>query len=249
MVLTTTTMNQDGAAKSLLKRAVELDREKRYTEALVCYKEGVQMLMEVIAALKDKEKKQSYQKSASNYLERAEKLDELIRNVKEAGKYHEQIKIEAGSTGNSYETIFGRFLEDSVTVIEVEDPYVRSHHQIVNFLRFCELVVKKCSDLKKINLSTSHDNHEHSRNEQVAKFKELKDSLLKRGIELSVDYSDTLHDREIRLNTGWVIKIGRGLDIFKPPPGKMVLGYFDLDLRICHETTVDIFHKNFTKIS
>ena len=36
------------AAVSLLTRAVELDTKKRKTEALVCYKEGLQIFMEVI---------------------------------------------------------------------------------------------------------------------------------------------------------------------------------------------------------
>jgi len=63
-------------------------------------------------------------------------------------------------------------------------------------------------------------------------------------VKLIVEYSSTLHDREIRLSTGWIIKIGRGLDIFRAPEGKIVLGYFDLDLRPCLETTVDIFFKN-----
>lgn len=47
-----------------------------------------------------------------------------------------------------------------------------------------------------------------------------------------------------RLSNGWVIKIGRGLDYFKAPEGKFVLGSCDLELRPCLETTVDIFHKN-----
>lgn len=41
-----------------------------------------------------------------------------------------------------------------------------------------------------------------------------------------------------------MIKIGRGLDYFKAPDGKFVLGACDLELRPCLETTVDIFHKN-----
>jgi len=138
--------------------------------------------------------------------------------------------------------LFGRFLDDEVTVIEVDDPYIRSHHQVVNFLRCCELFVKKCSRLQEIKLKTSYD--EHNKNEQENKFKELGNSLMKRKITLKVEYSSTLHDREIRLNSGWIIKIGRGLDIFRAPEGKIVLGYFDLDLRPCLETTVDIFFKN-----
>ena len=47
-----------------------------------------------------------------------------------------------------------------------------------------------------------------------------------------------------RLSNGWVIKIGRGLDYFKAPEGKFVLGACDLELRPCLETIVDIFHQS-----
>ena len=40
--------DSDSAAITLLKRAVELDLSKRYREALVCYKEGLQLLLEYI---------------------------------------------------------------------------------------------------------------------------------------------------------------------------------------------------------
>ena len=40
-------MSKESGAISLLKRAVELDGRKQWTSALVCYKEGLQMLMEV----------------------------------------------------------------------------------------------------------------------------------------------------------------------------------------------------------
>lgn len=38
------------AAASVLKRAVELDTAKRFTESLVCYQEGLQLLMEALKA-------------------------------------------------------------------------------------------------------------------------------------------------------------------------------------------------------
>jgi hypothetical protein len=41
-----------------------------------------------------------------------------------------KVRIEANSTGHSYEALFGRFLDDSVAAVEVEDPYIRSHHQV-----------------------------------------------------------------------------------------------------------------------
>lgn len=50
-----------------------------------------------------------------------------------------------------------------------------------------------------------------------------------------------------RLSNGWIIKIGRGLDYFKAPNGKFVLGACDLELRPCLETIIDIFHKQHLK--
>ena len=233
-------MENEGAAVALLKRAVELDMSKRYTESIVCYKEGLQLLLEVMKSIGDKEKKNKYRQKAEEYLGRTEKVQQIIDKEKENGKYHEQIKIEANSTGHSYDSIFGRFLDNEVREISVEDPYIRAHHQITNFLRLCELFVKKCENLRRIKLVTSRDSNEK---EQEAKFEELKSSLSSRKIELIYEFSTTLHDREVRLDTGWIVKIGRGLDIFKPPEGKIVLGYFDLHLRKCLETTVDIFYK------
>ena len=82
--------------------------------------------------ISDKEKKSKYRLKATEYIERTEKVHEIIAKEKEKGKYNEQIKIQVDSTGHSYEQIFGRFLDSSVTRVTVEDPYIRAHHQIVN---------------------------------------------------------------------------------------------------------------------
>jgi hypothetical protein len=47
-----------------------------------------------------------------------------------AGKQHEQIQIENNAVGYSYDRLFSRFLNQFVTNIEVEDPYIRSNHQV-----------------------------------------------------------------------------------------------------------------------
>lgn len=39
-------MNVEGTAVSLLKRGVELDAKERYTESLICYQEGIQILVD-----------------------------------------------------------------------------------------------------------------------------------------------------------------------------------------------------------
>lgn len=109
----------DKAAIVLLRRAVELDGKKRKTEALVCYKEGIQLLMNAIQNLKslgsgNENKLNAYRNKASEYVKRAEEISAEIEDMKRAGNFHEQIKLEGGSTGNSYQSLFGRFLDDDV---------------------------------------------------------------------------------------------------------------------------------------
>jgi len=103
----------EAAAIALLKRAVELDTSNRLTEAVVCYKEGIQLFLAVVQQIQDKNKKAKYREKATEYLERCEVIDAKIRKDKEAGKFHEHVKIQSGSVGYGYETLFGRFLDES----------------------------------------------------------------------------------------------------------------------------------------
>lgn len=70
---------------------------------------------------------------------------------------------------------------------------------------------------------------------------ELKQSLLEIDVLLSVELSEVLHDREIRADNGWTIKIGRGLDFYQRPDSWFSIGANDFSLRRCLETKVDIF--------
>ncbi len=82
-----------------------------------------------------------FREKANEYLARCEQLDILIKKEKEAGNYHEQIRIARDSTGHSYETIFGRFLDSAVTSVEVEDPYIRQENRVVLLLHFADILV------------------------------------------------------------------------------------------------------------
>ena len=46
-----------------------------------------------------------------------------------------------------------------------------------------------------------------------------------------------------RFDSGWIIKIGRGLDYFKRSDSKFSIGWSDYHFRHCHQTTIDIFHQ------
>ena len=94
--------------------------------------------------------------------------------------------------------------------------------------------------MKKISLITGYDDRTNLA-EIGEKLDELKQSLLELDVELEVKLNPNIHDREIRLDNGWIIKIGRGLDFYQKPEGWFEVGANDLSLRKCLETKVDIF--------
>lgn len=146
-------------------------------------------------------------------------------------------RIHYGATGYSYDTIFGDYLPGAEE-IEVEDAYIRQHHQIINFLRFCETAVRLGSP-KKITLITKFDS-KIEEDEAMAKLWTITDSLKLFNVELVVSKNPKLHDREVRLSNGWIVKIGRGFDIYQKPEDWLHIGASDLGLRPCLETNVDI---------
>lgn len=148
------------------------------------------------------------------------------------------LNVRYDATGYGYETLFLPYLRGAKT-IRIEDPYIRASHQVANFLRFCEVIVK-AETIREINLVTA-SNHQEQEDETRSKFYSIADSLKDHDIEFKFIFNSQLHDREIQLDNGWCIKIGRGFDYFQRPEDWMTIGVSDQDLRPCLETKIDIF--------
>jgi ATP-dependent Lon protease len=165
-------------------------------------------------------------------------FDEAWVEAAAAEPQEQHFTILYGDTGHSYESIMGPYIRGAKAVT-IEDPYIRLPHQIQNFVRFCETCLKS-GTVKSINLITGCDDKT-----QLAdiseKIEDLKQSLLEMDVALSVKLNPNMHDREIRMDNGWVIKIGRGLDFYQRPGSWFEVGANDLSLRKCLETKVDIF--------
>lgn len=186
----------------------------------------------------DSESSTNRAKAAASTAERSVAKAEASSPSPEGELQEKHFTIRYGETGHSYESIVGPYLKGASELL-IEDPYVRLTHQVQNFVRLCEAVVK-LSAVKKIRLVTSYDNKEQL-SEVQQKFEELTQSLLEMDVVLEVKLNPNLHDREIRMDNGWVVKIGRGLDLFQKPANWFEIGVSDLSLRKCLETKVDIF--------
>ncbi|WP_423805060.1 MIT C-terminal domain-containing protein, partial [Parabacteroides johnsonii] len=68
---------------------------------------------------------------------------------------------------------------------------------------------------------------------------DIKDDLTNIGIDFTYEFKE-FHDRCIKTDTGWIITLGRGLDIFEPY-GKFSLGALQQSKRKCKDFSVNYF--------
>jgi hypothetical protein len=137
-----------------------------------------------------------------------------------------------------------------VNEIWIEEPWLKDHYQIMNLVMFCELAVTNCRNLKCVKVTTNKDSSHNS--SQLHGLEQLKDNLSKsHNICLYIDLVNDLHDRQVLLSNGYIIKIGRGMNYFKPNSNKYSLGAFNYNFRECRETNVDILYcpENYTTSS
>lgn len=172
-------------------------------------------------------------------MEQAEKLKKSVQSWGSRGEIRDKIHITEGATKFGYDRIFGKYFQEDVEEILVEEPYLKDHYHLCNLVRFCELAVSKCTNLKCIKVTTNKDQSPNS--EQEKGLNMIIESVQKQNVLLYIDFTSNLHDRQVLLSSGYVIKIGRGLNYFKPT-AKLSLGSYDYNFRECRETNVDIFY-------
>ena len=152
------------------------------------------------------------------------------------------LKVHYGDIGYSYEDVFKNYLIGAKE-ITLQDPYIRQKHQISNFLKLAELLVK-IGDCRKIHLVTSSDDLEQEQENKYA-FEQIADSLFENEIEFTYEFSDTIHDRQIETSNGWRVVMGRGLDYFQSLAGNYFqIGVNDQSLRPCLECDFDFIRIN-----
>uniref|UniRef100_A0A914GXT3 MIT domain-containing protein n=1 Tax=Globodera rostochiensis TaxID=31243 RepID=A0A914GXT3_GLORO len=217
-------------AKLALWEAVNLDRSGLVKQAIEKYIGGIEALLLCLGEF-DGPKKDALRQQVEQYMSRVETLKSR-RTIKV--EFLEQRRILEDSTGHSYESIFAKCLDDKLTEVAVEEPWLSSFHQVVNVVKFCELLVRNCPKLRRISLLTQPN---VTMEQGLGK---LGQSLRTKNIELAVTFEENMHDREIRFNNGWLVKMGRGLDIYKNVD-KCSLGSYDFNLRPCKATLIEIF--------
>ncbi|TKR82296.1 hypothetical protein L596_016039 [Steinernema carpocapsae] len=210
-------------AKDREKRSSETQNEDKAVSGEHLLKAAVKFY-QVAILLQEASKAQENEDSqeARTYVLKNISLMERFQKI-----VHKTIKIMQDSRGHGFVEIFGSCLDDRLTSVIVEDPCIHSQSQVRLFTDFCELLASRAPNLKIVALVTRPE-------AEVRKFDSLKILLLQKGIMLIISRRESLHDREIVFDNGWIVKIGRGLDIYKKP-------FMENQAeRLCKETTVDV---------
>ena len=122
------------------------------------------------------------------------------------------IDIRENQRGISYKKLFADYIRDAKD-ITVVDPYIRKPYQVYNFIDFVQMCREECDNRENLKIHLSTQNDEERIPEMIDIFDDLQAELLAFGVELTYDF-DAEHDRCIKLDNGWRILLGRGLDIF-----------------------------------
>ncbi len=160
-----------------------------------------------------------------------------------SGLHPQDYEIADGATGFTFERIFCPYI-NSATHIRVEDPFIVAPHQVDNFARFCALAVR-LGAVKLIELVSGIPRDENT-DDADSRLETLRRDLHCRGVILKYSREKTLHDREIAFDNGWVVSIGRGLDIYYKPESWISVAAADFSLRSCRQTRVKVAFRDIS---
>lgn len=135
-----------------------------------------------------------------------------------AAQIGQSLNFQNGQTGASYERIFGPYLEGAREIV-LEDPYLRVTHQMRNLVDFIATWAKRVTPGDEVALlvKTVQDSDPVLAQKQLGDLLQIQGSVEAVGVKMSVQLLSPaeLHDRWVRIDTGWEISLGRGLDMFE----------------------------------
>ena len=87
-------------------------------------------MLTIILGLTDKITKNSVLSKIDDYWKRYNEIKKTLEKINEKSEFVGTIEIKENSTGHSYNTIFGSYLQETVIEIEIKDAYIRVFHQV-----------------------------------------------------------------------------------------------------------------------
>ena len=145
------------------------------------------------------------------------------------------ISIREGQMGHSYKSLFGPYLKGAKTIY-LTDPFVRFDYQLRNLVAFINIIDTSEGEVELKLITSAEDEYEEISLEQ--KYKDVRASAAQHGLVFKYEFNKAIHDRSIKLDNGWNIYPGRGLDMFQKPDSRYDISEIDQKKRKCRQTEI-----------
>ena len=170
----------------------------------------------------------------------ASPIPSVITSIAESGPKEKTIDVQYGDIGYGYDDLFAEYLKGA-SIVMLEEPYLGSGFQIVNLVRFIELLVKigDCKMFRLITKSGETPEESASISDNLKRIKETLGEMEGNIMSFEYEFDENSHDRYIRTSNNWDITLGRGLHFYQNMnPNKdsrnfFQMGTYDLSLRPC----------------
>ena len=158
--------------------------------------------------------------------------DDLLYSCKSLFESH---ILKEGQPGWPFSRIFDPVIFKDAEKIRIVEPYLFKSHQLRNLQELLILIVdnSKPKRIEVLTLPPSLELQEHLSRQFDDLSKELFNS---NGVLLEIQTSTSLHDRYVFSSSGYVAKLGRGLDIYKPSIGLAAHRQESRKVRACEIT-------------
>jgi hypothetical protein len=141
--------------------------------------------------------------------------DQLLDSCKHLFAAH---RLKDGDSGWSISKLFDPIIFSGANNIRIVDPYLFKPHQFRN-LKELILHIVESSKPKIIDIHTSFPQLEFKEANDASMIELSKELFSIHGVTLQYSYLLNLHDRYVISDSGYVVRLGRGLDIYKPSTG------------------------------
>ena len=161
------------------------------------------------------------------------------------------IDVQYGDTGYGYDDLFTEYLKGA-SIVMLEEPYLAHGFQMINLVRFVELLVK-VGDCKVFRLVTKPgETPEESAiiSDSLQKLKNTLDDMDEVNMTFEYEFDENSHDRYIRTSNDWDITLGRGLHFYqnmnpnRDSKNFFQMGTYDLSLRPCLKARFTFMKRN-----
>eukprot|EP01100_Stratorugosa_tubuloviscum_P006224 TRINITY_DN2694_c0_g4_i1.p1 TRINITY_DN2694_c0_g4~~TRINITY_DN2694_c0_g4_i1.p1 ORF type:complete len:309 (-),score=110.61 TRINITY_DN2694_c0_g4_i1:81-1007(-) len=152
----------------------------------------------------------------------------------------EIIEIQKDQSGIIFDNLFLKYFHGCRSV-QIEDSNLKTRQQLQNLVLLCSIIVRGSNrTCKLIKVTTILDSTQNQQMTITEALSQLASSLMNYDTRLEWEFKLQIASNIIAIDNGTLIKLSRGLDIYKPLNSEYSIEALDYSLRLCNKCLIEI---------